>query len=123
VNGIIPNLNNLERKKKASQEIYQIYCSHPNLEFWFNGITLAYMTTNNHHNLRIQNRPKPTLYTPHKILLMSTTKVAAAPSTWLRRATMLLEQLPTAFLVEDREWDERRVGGGEQIMYKEMVRF
>jgi hypothetical protein len=49
--GRIPNLNNLERKKQAFQEIYQIYCSPPNLECWFNGITLAYMTTDNHHNL------------------------------------------------------------------------
>jgi hypothetical protein len=82
------------KKKKASREIYQIYCSPPILEFWFNGVPLAYMTTNNHHNLRIWN---PTLYTPHKILLMSTTKFAAVQSTQIRRVTMLLEQLPKTF--------------------------
>lgn len=40
--GIIPNHNNLNLKrgkaKKASREIYQIYCSPPNLEFWSNGV-------------------------------------------------------------------------------------
>jgi hypothetical protein len=73
------------------------------------------MTTNNHHNLRIQN---PLYILPHKILLISTTKVAAAQSTQILRA-MLLEQLPKTFWLRI----ESGMKGGEESMYKEMVRF
>jgi hypothetical protein len=33
-----PKEREIKFLKKASREIYQIYCSPPNLEFWFNGV-------------------------------------------------------------------------------------